>query len=108
MSHNGGAARASAADRRPDHPADRLLVWDVSRQRADGGAAAVHRRRGVLDRVAALAQTMRYTVVLTAEYPSIALEILAPLADLVEHPTEHERGEDDVITILSAADAARP
>ncbi|HEY6136417.1 MAG TPA: D-glycerate dehydrogenase [Thermoanaerobaculia bacterium] len=49
---------------------------------------------------------MRHTVVLTAEYPSIAREILAPLADLVEHPTEHERGEDDVITILSEADAA--
>jgi len=49
---------------------------------------------------------MRYTVVLTAEYPSIAREILAPLADLVEHPTEHERSEDDVITILSEADAA--
>ena len=49
---------------------------------------------------------MRYTVVLTAEYPPIAREILAPLADLVEHPTEHERGEDDVITILSEADAA--
>jgi glyoxylate reductase len=49
---------------------------------------------------------MRYTVVLTAEYPSIAREILAPLADLVEHPTEHARSEDDVITILSEADAA--
>jgi len=49
---------------------------------------------------------MKYTVVLTAQYPSIARELLAPLADLVEHPTEHARSEDDVITILSEADAA--
>jgi len=49
---------------------------------------------------------MKYTVVLTAQYPSIARDILAPLADLVEHPTEHARSEDDVITILSEADAA--
>src|ERR1043166_56152 len=49
---------------------------------------------------------MRHTVVLTAEYPSIARDILAPLADLVEHPTEPARSEDDIITILSEADAA--
>jgi glyoxylate reductase len=49
---------------------------------------------------------MRYTVVLTAQYPSIARELLAPHADLIEHPTEHARSEDDVITILSEADAA--
>src|SRR5437868_1773819 len=49
---------------------------------------------------------MRHTVVLTAHYPSIAREILAPVADLVEHPTEQERTEDDIITILSEADAA--
>ncbi|HEV2721818.1 MAG TPA: D-glycerate dehydrogenase [Thermoanaerobaculia bacterium] len=49
---------------------------------------------------------MRHTVVLTAHYPSIAREILAPLADLIEHPTEHARSEDDLITILSEADAA--
>lgn len=45
-------------------------------------------------------------VVLTAQFPAIAREILAPVADLVEHPTEQERTEDDVITILSEADAA--
>src|SRR6185503_18120490 len=49
---------------------------------------------------------MRYTVVLTAEYPPIAREMLAPHFDVVEHPTEHERSEDDVITILAEADAA--
>src|SRR5204862_3570160 len=27
-------------------------------------------------------------------------------ADLIEHPTEHERNEDEIITILSEADAA--
>src|SRR2546429_5848913 len=48
----------------------------------------------------------RSTVVLTAHYPSIAREILSPHADLVEHPTEHERTEDEIITILSEADAA--
>jgi glyoxylate reductase len=49
---------------------------------------------------------MKYTVVLTAEYPSIAREILAGEFDVVEHPTEHERSEDDVITMLAEADAA--
>lgn len=48
---------------------------------------------------------MKPTIVLTAAYPSIAREILAPLAEIVEHPTE-KRSEDDVITILSEADAA--
>jgi glyoxylate reductase len=49
---------------------------------------------------------MKYTVVLTAEYPAIAREILAGEFDVIEHPTEHRRSEDDVITILSEADAA--
>jgi glyoxylate reductase len=49
---------------------------------------------------------MKYTVVLTAEYPSIAREILAGELDVIEHPTEHQRSEDDVITILAEADAA--
>ncbi len=49
---------------------------------------------------------MKYTVVLTAAYPPIAREILAGEFDVVEHPTEHNRTEDDVITILSEADAA--
>jgi glyoxylate reductase len=49
---------------------------------------------------------MKYTVVLTAAYPPIAREILAGEFDIVEHPTEHQRSEDDVITILSEADAA--
>src|SRR5947207_7903567 len=49
---------------------------------------------------------MKYTVVLTAEYPPIAREILAGEFDVIEHPTEPERTEDDVITILSEADAA--
>src|SRR5437660_3318918 len=49
---------------------------------------------------------MRYTVVLTAEYPAIAREILAPHFDLVEHPTEQARTEEEMITIVSEADAA--
>src|SRR5438445_4128067 len=49
---------------------------------------------------------MKYTVVLTAAYPPIAREILAGEFDIIEHPTESERTEEDVITILSEADAA--
>ena len=49
---------------------------------------------------------MKYTVVLTAAYPPIAREILAGEFDVVEHPTEVERSEADLITILSEADAA--
>ena len=49
---------------------------------------------------------MKYTVVLTAAYPPVARQILAGEFDVVEHPTEIERSEDDVITLLSEADAA--
>lgn len=49
---------------------------------------------------------MRYTVVLTAEFPEIATAILAPHFDVIAHPTEHHRSEDDVITLLAEADAA--
>jgi glyoxylate reductase len=49
---------------------------------------------------------VKYTVVLTAAYPPIAREILAAEFDVVEHPTESERSEDELITILSEADAA--
>jgi glyoxylate reductase len=49
---------------------------------------------------------MKYTVVLTAAYPPIAREILAGEFDVIEHPTEPQRTEDEVITILSEADAA--
>jgi glyoxylate reductase len=49
---------------------------------------------------------MKYTVVLTAAFPAVAREILAGEFDVIEHPTEHERSEDDVITILAEADAA--
>jgi glyoxylate reductase len=45
-------------------------------------------------------------VVLTAQYPAVVREILAGLCDFVEHPTEQERSEEDMITILSEADAA--
>jgi len=49
---------------------------------------------------------MKYTVVLTAAYPPIAREILAGEFDVIEHPTEPERTEDELIAILSEADAA--
>ena len=49
---------------------------------------------------------MRYTVVLTAEFPRIATSLLAPHFDVVAHPTEHDRTEDDVATLLAEADAA--
>jgi glyoxylate reductase len=45
-------------------------------------------------------------VVLTAQYPAIVREILAGLCDFVEHPSEQGRSVDDMITILSEADAA--
>src|SRR5262249_54951653 len=64
------------------------------------------RRRTFRDWVAAGPAAMRHTVVLTAHYPSIARDILAPVADLIEHPTEHQRTEDDIILLLSDADAA--
>jgi glyoxylate reductase len=49
---------------------------------------------------------MRYTVVLTAEFPRIATSLLAPQFDVVAHPTEHDRTEEDVATLLAEADAA--
>jgi glyoxylate reductase len=49
---------------------------------------------------------MKPVVVLTAKYPAIAREILSGLCDFVEHPTEQGRSEEEMITILSEADAA--
>ncbi len=49
---------------------------------------------------------MKYTVVLSADFPRIATELLAPHFDVVGHPTEHGRSEEDMITILAEADAA--
>ena len=49
---------------------------------------------------------MKYTVVLTAEFPTVARDLLAPHLDGIEHPTEHDRTEDELITLLGEADAA--
>jgi glyoxylate reductase len=49
---------------------------------------------------------MRYTVVLTADFPSVTTDILGPHFDVIAHPTEHGRSEDDMITLLAEADAA--
>jgi glyoxylate reductase len=52
------------------------------------------------------AEKVKPVVVLTAEYPAVARQILSGLAEIVEHPTEQERAEADMIAILSEADAA--
>ncbi len=49
---------------------------------------------------------MKPLVVLTAAYPAIVREVLSGLCELVEHPTEQGRSEEEMITILSEADAA--
>ncbi len=49
---------------------------------------------------------MKHTIVLTAAFPRVARDILAGEFDVVEHPTEHERSEEEMITILSEADGA--
>src|SRR5215467_12717063 len=94
--------------RRSADPADRAVDRAVWRQRAARSAAAVRRRRVFPRRLAdgADATLMRYTVVLTAEYPPIAREILSRDFDVIEHPTEPDRGEEEMITILAEADAA--
>src|SRR5439155_27083556 len=90
------------------HPAGRAPHGTPARQRRARGAPPLHRRRVLSDRLApgAAADMKRYTVVLTAEYPPIARELLAGEFDVVEHPTEVERSEDNMITLLSEADAA--
>jgi glyoxylate reductase len=49
---------------------------------------------------------MKFTVVLTAAFPAVARDLLASHFDVIEHPTEHDRSEDDMITLLAEADAA--
>ena len=49
---------------------------------------------------------MKPIVVLTAQFPTIAREILSGLGEIIEHPTEQERSEEEMIAILSEADAA--
>jgi glyoxylate reductase len=49
---------------------------------------------------------MRYTVVLTADFPAITTELLSHDFDVIRHPTEHGRTEEEMITLLSEADAA--
>jgi len=56
--------------------------------------------------MAAGSNEVKHTVVLTAAYPPVAREILAGQFDVIEHPTEPLRSEDDLILILSEADAA--
>ena len=49
---------------------------------------------------------MKYTVVLTADFPPIARDLLAGEFDVIAHPTEHVRSEEELITLLAEADAA--
>jgi glyoxylate reductase len=49
---------------------------------------------------------MRFSVVLTARFPAITRDLLAPHFDVIEHPTEHDRTEEDLLMILAEADAA--
>ncbi|HEX8151682.1 MAG TPA: D-glycerate dehydrogenase [Thermoanaerobaculia bacterium] len=49
---------------------------------------------------------MKHTVVLTAAFPRVARDLLAGEFDVIEHPTESDRSEDDMIAILAEADAA--
>jgi glyoxylate reductase len=49
---------------------------------------------------------MKYTVVLTGDFPAVARDLLAGEFDVVAHPTEDQRSEDDLITLLEEADAA--
>src|SRR6266567_3640261 len=101
--------RAAVHDRRTAHPADRAVHRPLWRRREARSTAAVRRRRTLPGRLAdgaAATTMMRYTVVLTAAYPPIAREILARDFDVIEHPTEQARSEDDMITILAEADAA--
>lgn len=49
---------------------------------------------------------MKYTVVLTAKFPRVARDLLSGEFDVIEHPTEHGRSEEDMITILGEADGA--
>jgi phosphoglycerate dehydrogenase-like enzyme len=51
-------------------------------------------------------EIVKYTVVLTADFPSIARDILAGEFDVIAHPTEQARSEDEIITLLEEADAA--
>src|SRR5258706_14486526 len=80
-------------DREDDHPDE---LEEAAQERGH--------RRSVATAVRVL--PMKPLVVLTAKYPQIVREILSGLCELVEHPSEQGRSEEEMITILSEADAA--
>jgi glyoxylate reductase len=49
---------------------------------------------------------MKHTVVITSELPDIALQILSQENEVVLHPSDGPRSEEDLITILAEADGA--
>src|SRR5207237_283010 len=102
-----GTLRPAVHARRDAAAADRIVDRDVSRRREARGAPALHRRRIFRHRLAHGEDAdVKYTVVLTAAFPAVARQLLAGEFDVIEHPTEHGRSEDDMIAILAEADAA--
>ena len=49
---------------------------------------------------------MKPNIVLTAAFPAVARDLLAGDFEVVEHPTEQSRSEEEMITILADADGA--
>lgn len=49
---------------------------------------------------------MKPNIVLTAAFPAVARDLLAADFEVVEHPTEQSRSEEEMITILADADGA--
>lgn len=49
---------------------------------------------------------MKHTVVLTSELPDIALQLLSQENEVVVHPHDADRDEEELITILAEADGA--
>lgn len=49
---------------------------------------------------------MKFSVVLTAAFPPITRDILAAHFDVIEHPTEHDRTDEEVMMLVAEADAA--
>jgi len=49
---------------------------------------------------------VKYTVVITSELPPVAMQMLAGEFDVVSHPSEGVRTEEEMVTILAEADGA--
>lgn len=49
---------------------------------------------------------MRYTVVLTGTFPDAVTAMLSQHVDVIAHPPEKSRSEEEMIILLAEADAA--